>query len=269
MAVFPSGFALPPTPYLVAILGLGAIAIAALWTVRPPVNQAIVIALSPWMVTGGALYALFQTGELPEILAPFFSSPAVYVTTFGIAGLVWAVGTRYEFMAPVLVVSTGAVTVVGTVGAALGLAFTQGTLSPFWPFVAVVVAIVLTAGVWAAVRPQSVRFADTGYAGQLVVFGHAIDGVSTAVGADVLHFAEQTPLSRVVIEVGAALPTAELIGAGWLFVVLKVALAVVVVRLLGDLVRQEPPQAYALLGFVAAVGLGPGAHNVVLFAIAG
>jgi uncharacterized membrane protein len=32
--------------------------------------------------------------------------------------------------------------------------------------------------------------------------------------------------------------------------------------------QEEPREGAALLGFVAAVGLGPGAHNLLLFAIA-
>jgi uncharacterized membrane protein len=34
-----------------------------------------------------------------------------------------------------------------------------------------------------------------------------------------------------------------------------------------DLYRDEPRQARALLGAVAAVGLGPGMHNLILFAV--
>ena len=107
-----------------------------------------------------------------------------------------------------------------------------------------------------------------GGVGALAVVAHALDGVSTAVGVDVLGFGERTPLSRVIIETAAALPTAEVLGAGWLFVVVKLAVACVVVVLLADLVEEDPREGSLLLGFVAAVGLGPGAHNLLLFAIA-
>lgn len=265
MALLPSGFAIPQTPYLVAILGLGVLAVVALWTVRPTVNQAAVVAFGPWMVTGGAMYALFQAEVLPPIIAPMFGSPAVYVTTFAIAGLVWALGARYDFMAPVLVASTGVATMIGAIGAAIAFALTWGTLAPLWPAVAVLGSVVGTAGLWMGARWQSIRVADTGYAGLLVVFGHVLDGLSTAIGDDVLGFGEQTPLSRVLLDVGGALPPAAVFGSGWLFVLVKVALALVVVRLLADLVRKNPTQGYVVLGGIAAVGLGPGAHNVVLF----
>lgn len=37
---------------------------------------------------------------------------------------------------------------------------------------------------------------------------------------------------------------------------------------MADYVREEPTEGYLLLGLVAAVGLGPGVHNLVLFSIA-
>jgi uncharacterized membrane protein len=108
----------------------------------------------------------------------------------------------------------------------------------------------------------------TGRLGILAVGAHALDGVSTAVGIDLLGFGERTPLSRLVIEFGASLPTAPAIGGAWLFVLVKLVVASVVVVALTETVREEPTTGRLLLGFVAAVGLGPGAHNVLLFTVA-
>jgi uncharacterized membrane protein len=121
---------------------------------------------------------------------------------------------------------------------------------------------------WWLLRRVAPGVEVAGAVGALAVVGHALDGVSTAVGIDVLGFGERTPLSRVIIEAAAALPTADAIGAGWLFVVVKLVVASVVVVLLADLMREDPREGSLLLGFVAAVGLGPGAHNLLLFAIA-
>lgn len=269
MALLPSGFALPALPYLLAILALVGVTAAALYVTRPEVTQAAVVAFAPWMVTGAAGYALYQVEILPPSVAPFFGSPAVYLTTFAIAGVVWALGARYDFLAPVLLSSVGVVMMAGVILLALAVGAERGTLSMTWPLVSLLVAAGLTGVAWTAARRLSVSVGDTGLVGLLVVFGHALDGVSTAVGADVLGFGEQSPLSRVILDVGRSLPTAELLGAGWLFVVVKLGLALLVVHLLGDLVREEPRTGYVTLGVVAAVGLGPGAHNVILFAIAG
>nr|NIS28553.1 DUF63 domain-containing protein [Actinomycetota bacterium]NIU64024.1 DUF63 domain-containing protein [Actinomycetota bacterium]NIW25823.1 DUF63 domain-containing protein [Actinomycetota bacterium]NIX20692.1 DUF63 domain-containing protein [Actinomycetota bacterium] len=66
-----------------------------------------------------------------------------------------------------------------------------------------------------------------------------------------------------------ALPTAELLGVGWLFVAVKLGVAGAVVWLFADFVEDDPRQGYLLLAVVAAVGLGPGVHNLLLYAAAG
>jgi uncharacterized membrane protein len=125
---------------------------------------------------------------------------------------------------------------------------------------------VAAAGTWLFLRRFAPGVATTGRLGALAVGAHALDGVSTAVGIDLLGFSERTPLSRLVIEFGASLPTP--VGGGWLFVLVKLVVAAVVVVALTETVREAPTQGRLLLGFVAAVGLGPGAHNVLLFTVA-
>ena len=58
------------------------------------------------------------------------------------------------------------------------------------------------------------------------------------------------------------------LGDAWLFVLVKLLAGAAVVVAFDDYVRETPTEGYPLLGLVAAVGLGPGAHNVVLFAVA-
>jgi len=65
------------------------------------------------------------------------------------------------------------------------------------------------------------------------------------------------------------LPTAETLGSGWLFVVVKLAVAGGVVVLFADYIDEVPTEGLLLLGFIAAVGLGPGVHNLLLFAVTG
>lgn len=195
MAILPEGFALPPLPYLVALVaGLVGVGVGLTRT-RPTVTPAHV-------------FALF-----------------------------------------------------------IGLA--AGTLSVVWPGTALVAALVVTPLTWRVVTRLAPEAAAAGSLGLLALFGHALDALSTAVGVDVLGFGERTPLSRVILDAAAALPTAEVIGVGWLFVLVKLAVAGFVVALLADYVREDPTEGSLLLGLVAAVGLGPGVHNLLLFAIAG
>jgi len=118
-------------------------------------------------------------------------------------------------------------------------------------------------------RLRPAATATTGAVGLLALFGHTVDGVSTAVGVDVLGFGERTPLSRLILHAAETLPTAKLIGVGWLFVIVKMIVAGGVVVLFREYVADEPAEGYALLGFVAAVGLGPGVHNLLLFTVVG
>ena len=84
MQLLPSGFALPPLPYLVGLLAALAATGAALHRTRPPVTEGTVAALAPWMAAGGGLYALFQTGAVPA--APVAASATNRPTRYGSGG---------------------------------------------------------------------------------------------------------------------------------------------------------------------------------------
>lgn len=267
--VLPAGTTLPPLPYLAGVLlalaGVG----VGLRRQSVTLSTRTVVALAPWMVAGAALYVLYQIEVVPPTLAPLFGSPTVYATTLVVAGLVWLVADRQGKPERVLA-ATGSLAALLPIGLALGVGFDRGTLAPAWPLLGVGGGVVLGAGVWwLFARSQPEPASHVGAAGALVVVGHALDGVSTAIGVDVLGFGEQTPLSRLVLEAAGALPTAETLGVGWLFVLVKLGVSVVVVWLLADYVRDDPQAGNALMLLVAAVGLGPGAHNLLLFAVLG
>ena len=58
------------------------------------------------------------------------------------------------------------------------------------------------------------------------------------------------------------------LGDGWLFLLVKLVVATAVVWLFAAYVRETPAEGFLLLGFVAAMGLGPAAHNLLLFSVA-
>ncbi|MFC7046841.1 DUF63 family protein [Halobacteriaceae archaeon GCM10025711] len=268
MMVLPSGFALPPLPYLLVLLAATALVAWALRRDAPPVTGRTVVAFAPWMVVGSSLYVAYQVGLVPAAVRPFFGSPAVYLTTFVVAGIVWLTTRRVTTADRRVLAATGVVAVVAVAGAVLNAGLAAGTVALTWPLVGLVVATAVAGVTWSGARrvwPGS--FETAGAAGALVVFAHALDGVSTAVGVDVLAFGEQTPLSRAIMEFAGSLPTASVVGVGWLFVVVKLGLALVVVALLTDYVHEDATRGFLLLGLVAAVGLGPGAHNLLLFAV--
>lgn len=75
-------------------------------------------------------------------------------------------------------------------------------------------AVVLTVLFWFAVNHVSPSIStQAGWMGIFVVFGQAVDAISTAVGVNVLSVSEQVPLSRAVLELAATLPTAPVSGS--------------------------------------------------------
>ena len=103
------------------------------------------------------------------------------------------------------------------------------------------------------------------WGGPLVVYAHALDALSTAIGVDVIGTGERTPIPRRIMEFAETLPTYPYVGKGWLFAVVKLVLALGIVVLLSDLVDESPTEGNVLLAFVAAVGMGPAANNLYLF----
>ncbi|WP_458205931.1 DUF63 family protein [Haladaptatus sp. NG-SE-30] len=269
--VLPEGFSLPPLSYLLPLLLAVGLVGWLLWRAEPTISERTVVALAPWMVVGAGSHALYQVRAIPESVAPLFGTPSVYLTTFVVAGIVWLLAVyRLQTPVPRVLAGVGTAGVVLVVLAALWYGIENDSIRLLWPFVALVVALLLTGSLWIATQyfyPDVAVITDA--VGALTLFGHALDSVSTAVGIDVLGFGERTPVSRAILEFAEVLPTADVIGVGWLFVLVKLAIAEFVVLLFADYVASEPAEGYLLLGVVAAVGLGPGAHNLLLFAITG
>jgi uncharacterized membrane protein len=267
--VLPDGFALPPLSYLLALLLATAGVVVLATRVRPPVRERTVLAFVPWMVVGSALHVLSVADAAHAAISPLLGTPSVYVSTFVLAGAVWLAGASVD--APDrLLGGVGALAAALAVGAVLWIGADRGTLSFFWSSVALVLSVVVATGAWGGFRrtfPTPAR--ATGAAGALVVFGHVLDGISTAIGIDVLEVTERSPLPRAIMEFAGTLPTAETIGVGWLFVLVKLALACGIVWLMAEYVEDAPAEGYLLLAGIAAVGLGPGVHNLLLFAVGG
>lgn len=275
ISVLPDGFALPPLPYLVG-LGMATLVVGVLLVlVRPPFRPWDVLAVGTWMAVGATLHALAWLGAFPAWADPLFGTPAVYFTTFVVMGLVWlvaAVGAAAGFFAsiPRLLGIVG-----GTVAAVFMIFFvvtgiqTPGFgIEPLWPVAGLVVSLVVAAlAVIALSLTYTEAVATTGKTGVFVVFAHALDGVTTAIGVDVLGVGERTPIPREIMNLAADLPTAQYVGVGWLFVLVKLALALVVVALFADYVREEPARGNLALAFVAAVGVGPGTYNLLLYLV--
>lgn len=265
--VLPEGTRLPPLPYLISVLIASLLVAGYLFRQRRGIRitDQLIVALAPWMAVGAGLYALRQVDAVPRIVAPLTGSPTVYLTIFVIVGLLFSVighrdpGRFTTGSGPWILLLTGTVSFAFVLGGAAWVALERPPVHVFWPGAAFLGALLITGLAWVLAR--GIRPIETewvGMTGALCVFGHALDGLSTAVGIEVLGVREQTPLSRLIID----------IGGGGLFVLVKIGIALLVVRLLADYVNEVPTEGYLLLGIIAAVGLGPGIHNVILFIIA-
>ena len=265
--VLPDGFTMPPVEYaLVVVLASAAVAVG-LWRRRPPVTEWTVIAVAPWMAMGGGLHVLWVLDLAPPWSLPLLASPMVYLSTAVLAGLVWLAATLGGDRTATIDGALGVAGATGLVAVAvviIAVAEAPGRGSA-WILLGIGVSLLVTGVAWFGFQRLAPSAATTtGWAGAVVVFGHVFDGVTTSIGIDVFGTGEQSPIPRLIMEWAATLPTAEFIGAGWLFLVVKIALAVGVVWLFAEFVEEAPRRGYLLLALLAAVGLGPGAHNLLL-----
>ncbi len=271
MILLPEGFALPPVSYLVGLLAAAALVGFGLSRRRPAVTDRHILGLAPWMGVGSCLHVLYVIDALPPVVAPLAGTAAVYLTVAITVGTLWLAADRRDRRSPpAALFATGIAALTLVIAAALFVGSARGTLTLGWPAAGFVASIPVTAVVWLVLRRlRPHETAVTGLVGLLVVFGHMLDAVSTTVGVDILGFGERTPLSRWILDAAATLPTAAVIGTGWLFMLVKAILVGVIVVLFADYIEEAPAEGYLLLGVIAAVGLGPGLHNLVLFAVTG
>lgn len=260
---------------------MAALVASMLYVMEPPVNRRVVLSLTPWMVVGGAVHALYTANVYPLAfsLRVFFGPLTVYFTTFVAAGMVWAMMTTASELADSTVRDAQYMTAAG-IGAALsslGIVLSRaGSVETIVPaFVGLIGAAVVASVVYLLVTIiHTTTLVQTGLLGLVVVFGHALDGVITAVGIDVLGQGSGYAAGQWLLARSGELPTAGTLGRGWVFVVLKLVVAVgavVTVAVLLDRTGEEDraPAAYVALGLVAAYGLGPGVHRFLTLVIGG
>ncbi len=268
--VLPEGFALPPLPYLL-LLVIGAVLVAAgLWLLDPPVSDRSVLALVPWMGVGGAFHVLYVTNIAPFPYRHVLGTPAVYLATAVLVGAIW-IGVSLANRPPEPIVGVVGVIVL-VIGSITVLASGQrmGTIELVLPIAGLLGSVLLSAVVWLVlVRAIDELSAQAQWSGMAMVFGHVLDAVSTAIGIDVVGAGERSPVPRAIMDAAGTLPVADAIGVGWAFVIVKIAVAAGVLWLFVPFVKDTPRQAYLLIAALAALGLGPGVHNLLLFTLAG
>jgi len=277
--VLPADFGLPEPVYWVPALLVLVTSVLVLRSVDPTVTDWTAVALTPWVGVGAVLHVLYQQVSFFPAVRPLFGNPMVYLTTAAVVALVW---TASEFVADMRPPGASNDRQLGAVGGGafisllgwsvylVGPAREFVQVRPFWPTVTFVGGAALAGVAWIVTSILASRtVAVAGKTGLVVLLGHSLDGVSTALAVDgpVEGFTERTPLSRWLLDVGASLPTAEVIGTAWLFVLVKIVLAAVILVAFRESYEERPAATRMVLILVAAVGLGPGVHNLVLFTV--
>lgn len=277
MTLLPSGLVVPPLPYLVALGVLTVAVVVALSTLEPVVDQQVVLGAVPWMVLGAFAHVFYQLERVvdvyPSAVEPLAAAPTVYVSTFLAFSLVW-LGLTYivalnndSDRVGIWLAATGTAAVVILVGFA-GTRGAYDGAKPYWSLIGLLMTLPLTALVYAGLaywRPSVTSRA--GPLGLLAVFAHAFDGVTTTVGVDILNRAERSPLPDRIMEFAGTLPTEPWLGTGWLFVVVKLVVAVAIVVAFADYLEERPTRGNLMFGAIVVFGLGPAVNNFLLFTL--
>ncbi|MFC6772088.1 DUF63 family protein, partial [Halorubrum pallidum] len=249
-------------------------------------------ALFPFMLLGGALrtvedagIAAMDAGVEPLIPFPasaFLISPFIYFTVFGatLACVVTAYGLAGreivdDYARPLFGMGVGALAL------ALGyLSYLAAATDyvDFYPVVLVstlVIATLATAVTWAlATRYEPTVRRGTGFAGILIIWGHAVDGVANVIGLNWMPALTGTPnlvpkhvVNALIVDwTGRLLPDSvvAVTGDAWPFLLVKLAAATFVVWVFnGEMFEESPRYTLMLLITVLAVGLGPGSRDML------
>lgn len=259
-----------PAPTLLAVAGVAAVVTLLLYVEHPRVTRRAVVALVPWMLVGAALSVLASTVDYPTTVRPAVSGVGAYVTTYALVGLVWfagiqfARGTHAADRLPTHVGSMGLGAAAVVVGALLLRAGALSGTQLFWlavtPIAAAAVAgiVLLLLGLW---YPEAAAY--TGMAGGVVVFGHTLAAIGTAVA--VVSGGKHSTLSWAVMNLLATVDAGRLVGVDvrllWAggFVWTKLVLATVAIIALTAYTQRNPNRGNLALGLVAAVGVVGGA----------
>ncbi|WP_435362269.1 DUF63 family protein [Haloarchaeobius sp. DFWS5] len=232
------------------------------------VTEDLVLAFFPWVAVAAALLVFGEVVVLPEVVLPFLDSPLAYLTAFVIGAELWLfVSTSEKSSREVAeAVAIGGVLCLAPITGAT-LALSGREVHPLWSLVAVLVAVSFSILLWAYIDEYHPGVTgSSGLLGLAVVFGHLLDASTTVIGIDIFGLAEQTPLSREIMEFAATLPTAPVLGQAWLFLVVKVVIAMAIVYVFSHSITDARHRAI-VLGIAATAGLGPALHNLFLYAI--
>ena len=247
--------------------------------------------LLPFMLFGGALRVVedandqVPAGVEAAIQYPwnaFIISPFIYFTVFflTLAALLVSVwlfrtGRTESYEIPLAAMGTGMLVV--TVGYLVMLAVSTEYVEfhPVFTILTLLFSVVIAGGLWWLARGYTPRLASgTPVVGGVVIWAHAVDGVSNVLGIDwgaelglANDLVPKHPVNRAVIDIANRYvpeAIAAVVGTAWAFLLVKLVAALIVVGLFDEEMFEESPRfTVLLLVAVIAVGLGPGTRDML------
>lgn len=253
-----------------------------LLVVRPRVTRPMVVAWVPWAVAAAALAAYATIADYAPIVEVAVAGTGAYLVVFAIAGATWLAMLEFgpsrtrapDLSVPLFATGSGAAITLVAGAIALGgtLDLARLSLLVLLPIVAAAVAGVVYVSFWFC-YPDAAAY--TGLAGSLIVFGHALDAMATALGVSAFGGAISGWLAAGTVALATGLDLAGRLGVdgalawSWLLVWVKLAAAVVVVAALARYARERQEQSNVVLGSLGIAGVVPGMTTLLLILVGG
>jgi len=292
VVAFPGYTTVSTVSYIVVLLGMLIGVVFVLRRLAIATEFRFFYALFPFMLFGGALrtvedagIAALRVGAEPLVAFPWSAliiSPFIYFTVFAVTlGCVvgaYALADRGfvdDYAQPLF--AAGLVALAAAVGYLVVLAATAEYVV-FYPQVVgsiLVIATVSAVATWKLARALVPSIDQgTGFAGFVIIWGHAVDGVANVIGLDWMpaltgtaNLVPKHVVNELVVTwTGRLLPESVLAvtGDAWPFLFVKLAAAAGVVWVFnGELYEESPRYTLLLLITVLAVGLGPGTRDML------
>ena len=292
VVAFPGYTTVSTVSYIVVLLGMLIGVVFVLRRLAIATELRFFYALFPFMLFGGALrtvedagIAALRVGAEPLVAFPWSAliiSPFIYVTVFAVTlGCVVGAyaladgGLVDDYARPLF--AAGSVALAAAVGYLVVLAATTEYVV-FYPQVVgsiLVIATVSAIATWKLARALVPSIEQgTGFAGFVIIWGHAVDGVANVIGLDWMpaltgtaNLVPKHVVNELVVTwTGRLLPESILAvtGDAWPFLFVKLAAAAGVVWVFnGELYEESPRYTLLLLITVLAVGLGPGTRDML------
>jgi uncharacterized membrane protein len=221
-----------------------------------------VAATLPWFAVVGVGVAVGRTAPAPSLTAGVLRSPTVYLLVASLVATLWVAldaadvddTSRWTARSGLL-----AAIAVGS-GTLLAAEALQVRVLA-WNAVAVLLAVVVTGLVLQMVPGR--RWSTHEWLGSGVLFAHVLDATTTGIGLERLGATERNPISATIIHLGDGIGPSGVL----LFLLVKVAVASLVLTLLDTDPDRAGRDTVVFLVVAAAAGLVPAVHNLTLFAI--